>query len=272
MKRKIINIDKNLCNGCGLCVSACHEGAIGLDKEGKAYLLREDYCDGLGDCLPVCPTNAITFIEKEALAYNEDEVKKNIANKKLDNNFIENTENKINNFTCQGMAIKSFSKTNIEENIKTPIVGGCPGKAMRSLNKTTVNKSLDQVSAPAYQGSMLNQWPVQIKLVPVNAPYFNGAKLLIAADCSAFACGDFHNRFMKDKITIIGCPKLDDGDYSEKLTAILNNNDIKSVTVVKMEVPCCTGLLNAAVKALKNSDKMIPWSVVTLSLEGEVIE
>lgn len=206
MIRKIIKINQELCNGCGLCVGACHESAIGI-VDGKATLLRDDYCDGLGNCLPACPVNAISFEEREALAFNEEEVKRNIAASKA--------------------------------------------------------------SGPAT--TQLQQWPVQIKLVAVNAPYFKGANLLIAADCTAYAYGNFHNEFMKDKITIIGCPKLDNVDYADKLTEILKQNDIKSITIVRMIVPCCSGIVHAVTTALKNSDKMIPWQVVTISTDGNIV-
>ena len=199
MIRKIIHIDEELCNGCGLCASACQEGAIGI-IDGKAKLLRDDYCDGLGNCLPVCPTNAISFIEREAAAFDE-------------------------------AAVEANMKANSE----------------------------------------LRQWPVQIKLVPVNAPYFDGAHLLIAADCTAYAYGNFHNDFIRNRVTLIGCPKLDDIDYSEKLTEIIRRNDIKSVTIVRMEVPCCGGLEYAAKKALQASGKFIPWSVVTISTDGKIL-
>ena len=233
MKRKIITIDKEACNGCGLCVNACHEGAIGL-IDGKAVLLRDDYCDGLGNCLPVCPVNAISFEEREALEYNEEEVKKNMEKKKA-----------------------------------APHFAGCPGSQSRMIQRDTVKPAAAPAKAPE---SMLNQWPVQIKLVPVNAPYFDNANLLIAADCTAYAYGNFHNEFMKNKITLIGCPKLDEEDYSEKLTEILLRNDIKSITVVRMIVPCCGGIVNAVKTALINSGKMIPWQVVTISTDGTLVE
>ena len=221
MIRKIIKIEDSKCNGCGLCIDACHEGAIWL-VDGKAKLLRDDYCDGLGDCLPVCPTGAISFEEREAAEYQVPET-----------------------LAC-----------------------GCPGTHSKSISHEAEPLA---VSERASVETHLNQWPVQIKLVPPNAPYFNNANLLIAADCAAYACGDFHNRFMKNRITIIGCPKLDEGDYSEKLTAILQSNDIKSVTIARMEVPCCGGIENATKTALQNCGKMIPWQVVILSTDGGII-
>jgi len=201
MLRKIIKIDEEKCNGCGACAAACHEGAIEM-IDGKARLTRENYCDGLGDCLPVCPVDAITFEEREAPAYDEQAVLK----------------------------------------------------------------------AAALVESQLSQWPVQIKLVPVNAPYFENAKLLIAADCTAYAYGNFHKEFIRNHVTLIGCPKLDEGDYTEKLMQIIANNNLKSVTIVRMEVPCCGGIENAAKRALQASGKFIPWRVVTISTDGKIIE
>ena len=234
MLRQIIKIDGSKCNGCGLCVSACHEGAIGM-KDGKAVLLRDDYCDGLGNCLPVCPTGAISFEQREALEFNEAEVKKNMAQK---------SEEKL---PC-----------------------GCPGTHAKAIKRDEVAPS---AAAPVQiSKSQLRQWPVQIKLVPVNAQYFENANLLISADCAAYAYGNFHNEFMKNKVTMIGCPKLDEDDYSEKLTAILKTNNIKSVTVVRMEVPCCGGIENAVKTALKNCGKMIPWQVVTISTDGNLLD
>jgi len=246
MIRRVINIEKEKCNGCGICVNACHEGAIGL-IDGQAQLMRDDYCDGLGDCLPACPTGAITFVEREAAEYDEVAVKENMRKK----------QEQEHDLPC-----------------------GCPGSQSKMLkrdfkSKANTDNSEHKEIANAPKTSMesqLQQWPVQIKLVPVNAPYFDGANLLVAADCAAYAYADFHNKFIKNRITLIGCPKLDEGDYSEKLTAILKQNNIKSVTVVRMEVPCCGGIQNATVTALKNSEKMIPWQVVTISTDGKILD
>ena len=234
MKRRIIEIDQDKCNGCGACAAACHEGAIAM-VDGKARLMRDDYCDGLGDCLPACPTGAISFVEREAAAYDEAAV---LANKQQ-------------RMQREGMHLH----------------GGCPGARMKALRHDA-----PAAAAPTAAQSRLSQWPVQIKLVPVNAPYFDGAKLLIAADCTAYAYAAFHERFIKGHITLIGCPKLDGVDYAEKLTEIIRSNDIKSVTIVRMEVPCCGGLAHAAKTALHNSGKFIPWQVVTISTDGEILD
>ena len=202
MIRRIIQIDEEKCNGCGVCAAACHEGAIGM-VDGKAKLLRDDYCDGLGACLP------------------------------------------------------------------TTEFSGCPGQRMRQLHPESGHNTEQKCAA---QSSQLAQWPCQIKLVPVHAPYFNGAKLLIAADCTAYAYANVHQEFMRGKVTLIGCPKLDEGDYSEKLTQIIAENEIQSVTILRMEVPCCGGLEMAAKKALQNSGKFIPWQVVTVSIGGKILD
>lgn len=234
MLRKIIRIDEKKCNGCGLCAEACHEGAIGM-VNGKAKLLRDDYCDGLGDCLPACPTGAISFEQREAAEYNEAAVKNNKLNR-------------------PGEAPPC----------------GCPGTQSKTICR---ENRCESISADVSENkSQLSQWPVQIKLAPINAPYFTDANLLIAADCTAFAYGDFHNRFIKNRVTLIGCPKLDEGDYSDKLTAIIKNNSIKSVMVVRMEVPCCGGIENAVKMALQNSGKFIPWQVVTISTDGKILD
>lgn len=233
MIRKIIKIDQEKCNGCGLCAKACHEEAIGMIN-GKATLLRDDYCDGLGNCLPACPTGAISFEEREALEYDEAAVE---ANK--------------------------------QQKHTAPAGFVCPGSQARALRHEAAPETAAPSAAPA---SQLAQWPVQIKLAPINAPYFTGANLLIAADCSAYAYGDFHSKFMRNKVTLIGCPKLDEVDYSEKLTEIIRRNDIKSVTVVRMEVPCCGGIENAVKQALQNSGKFIPWQVVTISTDGRILD
>ncbi len=240
MIRTIIKIDEDLCNGCGLCVDACHEGAIAL-VDGKAKLMRDDYCDGLGNCLPVCPTGAIAFEQREAAAYDEAAVEAEQAKKA----------------THQPPQHKPFT--------------GCPGTMAKAIvRKAAPAPAAVEDSAPSV--SQLAQWPVQIKLVPVNAPYFKNAHLLVSADCAAYAYANFHKDFMKNHVTIIGCPKLDEGDYSEKLTEILARNDIKSVKVVRMEVPCCGGIEYAVKQALQRSGKFIPWSVVTISTDGQVLE
>lgn len=231
MLRKIIKIDQNKCNGCGVCAAACHEGAIEM-VNGKAVLTREDYCDGLGDCLPACPVDAITFEEREAPAYDEEAVRKAKMQK---------------------------------QGVKLPC--GCPGMQSR-----TICRESNETACATPVTGRLSQWPVQIKLVPVNAPYFDGANLLVAADCTAYAYGNFHNDFIKNRITLIGCPKLDEGDYAEKLTAILEKNDIRSVTIVRMEVPCCGGIENAVKRALAASEKFIPWQVITISTDGRILE
>jgi len=266
MVRQIIKIDEELCNGCGLCAQACHEGAIGI-VDGKAKLLRDDYCDGLGNCLPVCPTGAISFETREALPFDEEAVKAKTEGKNADTEEKKTPERKPMFGACPGSMARAIVREEKEDNLPC----GCPGSQSKTLERG--EESVNAQNAPAApRESRLMQWPVQIQLVPVNAPYFNGAKLLIAADCTAFAYGDFHERFIKNHITIIGCPKLDTVDYSQKLEAIIRNNDIKSITIVRMEVPCCAGIANAAITALRNSGKMIPWQVVTISTDGEIID
>ena len=244
MLRKIIKIDEEKCNGCGKCAKACHEGAIEM-IDGKATLTREDYCDGLGDCLPACPTGAITFEVREAPEYDEAAV---LAAKKQK----ESVENRASGE-------------------KKELPCGCPGTAMKRIQR--IERSEESCDIPATPvTSKLTNWPVQIKLVPVNAPYFDGANLLVAADCTAYAYGNFHKEFIRNRVTVIGCPKLDMVDYTEKLTAILESNDIKSLTIVRMEVPCCSGIEMAAKRALQASGKFIPWQVVTISTDGRILD
>ena len=241
MIRKIIHIDEEKCNGCGLCAEACHEGAIDI-VDGKAKLVRENFCDGFGDCLPNCPTGAITFEEREAPAYDE-------------------------------AAVKAAQAKKEEEKMMEQVhEGGCPGSKMMQFKATQEESTLEQSQTYMKPVSRLGQWPCQIKLLPTEAPFYNGAKLLIAADCTAYAYANMHEDFMKGKITVIGCPKLDAIDYSEKLTDIIRNNDIKNVTIVRMEVPCCGGLQRAAENALRNSGKFIPWQVVTISRDGRILD
>jgi len=226
MTRKIVTIDGEKCNGCGACVNACHEGAIGM-RQGRAVLLRDDYCDGLGDCLPVCPTGAITFEEREALPYDEAAVRENMRNR------------------------------------QTPPPCGCPGSQARL--------SLEGF-ASSCPGGELRQWPVQIRLVPANAAFFSGADLLVAADCAAYAHANFHAEYMRGKVTLIGCPKLDAVDYSEKLAEIFRLSEVRSVTTARMNVPCCGGLEQAVLGALRACGRRIPGSCVVLSTEGVVLE
>lgn len=228
MLRNIITIDREKCNGCGLCVKACQEGAIGL-VDGKARLLRDDYCDGLGNCLPACPADAIHFETREAAPFDPEAV---------------------------------FARAAVQAS-----PAGCPGSTPVPLRPSSA-----PVSSPASLPSELPNFPVQLQLVAANAPFLRHAKLLIAADCAAYCHGDFHRRFIRGRVTLIGCPKLDEADYARKLTDILLYNDIQSITVVRMEVPCCGGLPRAAAAALKASGKIIPWQVITLSARGDIID
>ena len=246
MKRKIVSIDETRCNGCGLCVSACHEGAIQL-IDGKAKLVSDSYCDGLGDCLPACPVDAIRIVEREAADYDEAAV------------------------AARQAAAKGHASAAAPAAAKPPLPCGCPGMLAKAMApKPAAAPAPDaSVGAPVAQ---LGNWPVQIKLVNPRAPYLQNAALLVAADCTAFAYADIHRKFMRNKVTLIGCPKLDEGDYAEKLTAILQSNEIKSVTVLRMEVPCCGGIAAAVQRALQASGKMIPWQVVTIATDGMILE
>ena len=248
MVRQIIHIDEDKCNGCGICANACHEGAIEI-IDGKAKLVREHFCDGFGDCLPGCPTGAITFENREAPEYDEAAVK-------------------------EAKDKKAQEAKQMEAAKMNHPAGGCPGSKVMQITRNEEKTDADSNTAatPACTVSRLSNWPVQIKLAPLQAPYFDGAKLLIAADCTAYAYAAFHEEFIKGKVTLIGCPKLDSVDYSEKLTEIIAQNDIKSVTIVRMEVPCCGGLEMAAKKALQASGKFIPWQVVTIGIDGNILD
>lgn len=239
MIRKIVHIDQEKCTGCGLCADACHEGAIGM-VDGKAHLLRDDYCDGLGDCLPACPVDAISIIEREAVDYDEAAV---IANQ--------------------------MAQAKLKAHASMP-VQGCPGSMSKTIQREKT-AGQGQTVAPGAQPSRLAQWPAQIKLAPVNAPYFSDADLLVAADCCAFAYGSFHEDFIKGRVCLVGCPKLDGVDYSEKLGAICAQNSVRSITVTRMEVPCCGGIEYAARAAANASGRDIPVQVVTISTDGRIL-
>lgn len=241
MIRNIVHIDEEKCNGCGLCVNACLEGAIEL-IDGKAKLVSDEYCDGLGNCLPECPTHAISIIQRESKAFDEEAANNKIAAKKNQN------------LAC-----------------------GCPGtaeqKIERDINTTAANtadkyeKNNENINFNL--NSHLNQWPVQIKLVNPDASFFNDCNLLVAADCTAYAYGNFHNEFIKDHVTVIGCPKLDDNNYYKtKLTEILRKNNLKSITVVRMEVPCCSGIVSAVKSAMLEAQVIVPYKEVTVSIKG----
>lgn len=289
MLRKIIKIDEEKCNGCGLCATACHEGAIDI-IDGKAKLVRENYCDGLGDCLPSCPTGAITFEEREAPEYDDAAVKRaqeetrkealsmtveeimrieddNEKRKLMKAKMQEEGGADVHHSGCPGSRVMNLSQSESP----SANTSGCPGARSESLNGngTTANW---QEAPSARTVPRLAQWPCQIKLVPTQAPFFNEAKLLVAADCTAYAYANMHEDFMRGRTTIIGCPKLDDIDYSEKLTEIIKNNEIKDVTIVRMEVPCCGGLEQATKNALQASGKFIPWQIVTISRDGRILD
>ncbi|MBQ9308801.1 MAG: 4Fe-4S binding protein [Clostridia bacterium] len=252
MVRKIIEIDEAKCNGCGLCATACHEGAIEI-VDGKAKLMRENFCDGFGDCLPNCPQGAISFVTREAPSYDAEAVAK--AKKEKEHTDM-NTPPIHEEFK------------EIEERLKAHHAG-CPGAQMRTLHP---EKDSAEETPVAGQVSRLQNWPVQIKLCPVEAPYFARAKLLIAADCTAYAYASFHQEMMRGRVTLIGCPKLDGVDYTDKLREIIERNDIREVTIVRMEVPCCGGLERAATEALRKSGKFLPWQVRVISIDGKILD
>ncbi|MBQ9630375.1 MAG: 4Fe-4S binding protein [Treponema sp.] len=253
MIRKIVHIDEEKCNGCGLCASACHENAI-IMENGKAHLISDDFCDGMGDCLPACPVGAITIEERESVAYNPEAVEER-------KHFLAQQNQASCNHIggCPGAAMHSFTRVQEQDNKLRIHTKNANGENTSDFERHTVP-------------SQLMQWPIQIKLIPPTAPFFENANLLIAADCSAFSYAAFHRDFIKNHITLIGCPKLDQIDYTEKLSEIIRVNNIKSLTIVRMEVPCCGGLERAATDALKISGKFIPWRVVVISRDGKILE
>ena len=266
MVRQIIHIDEEKCIGCGLCADACHEGAIAM-VNGKAKLMREDYCDGFGDCLPACPADAISFVTREAPAYDAAAVEAAKAEKGKNATKTASTSNAANTIIAAKTPTTSGLKLT-----SAPVHTGCPGSAAKSLQAPahacpgSASRDLEAVGSSA-----LSQWPIQIKLVPINAPYFNGANLLIAADCTAYSYSRFHEDFIKGRITLIGCPKLDEGDYSEKLMEIFASNEIKSIHLVRMMVPCCGGLSRAVTNAIAACGKQISCTITTISPQGEII-
>ncbi len=240
--RKIIQIDENKCDGCGQCAEACHEGAIRI-IDGKARLVSDSYCDGLGDCIGECPLDAISFVEREADPYDEEAVKRNMKAPKR------------------------------EETLPC----GCPGTMARSLEKpsasTCESSCQPQVKKEASVASELSNWPVQLRLVPENAPYLKGADILLTADCSAAASPDFHERFVRGRVLLMGCPKLDDADYyREKLARIIRVNEPSSITVVRMEVPCCGGLARLAEAAIDEARVALKLRTVVLDVRGDLVE
>ena len=260
MLRKIITIDEEKCTGCGLCINACHEGALRL-VDGKAKLISDSYCDGLGNCLPECPTGAITIEDREASEYDEQAVLKHLQE-----------EAAVDQETLDALIRNAVQQ-------EAPMHSGCPGSRARVISRSTAESPIARPDNNSGRGvayastkSQLGQWPCQIKLIPAGAPYFENAHLLIAADCTAYAYANIHQDFMRNKITLIGCPKLDEVDYSEKLAVIIANHNIKSVTVLRMEVPCCGGIANAVRNALVNSGKMIPWNIVTIGTDGSILD
>ncbi|BAK47209.1 hypothetical protein CXIVA_12430 [Clostridium sp. SY8519] len=297
MIRTIIHIDEEKCNGCGICATACHEGAIDM-VDGKAKLVREHFCDGFGDCLPACPTGAITFEEREAPAYDEAAVqaaqqeqaaKQTQAVKQaqapghpaggcpgsrsMQIRRPEETGSEAPKHPAGGcpgsrsMQIRRPEETGAE--VPKHPAGGCPGSRSMQIPSAERGAESENFARPV---SRLSQWPVQIKLLPTQAPFYDGAKLLIAADCTAYAYANIHEDFIKGRVTLIGCPKLDAVDYTEKLTEIIAGNQIRSVTILRMDVPCCGGLQRAAEQALKNSGKFIPWQVVTIGRDGQILD
>jgi ferredoxin len=235
--RQVIKIDEERCDGCGLCAEACHEGAIQI-IDGKAKLVSDSYCDGLGDCIGECPRGAISFETREAAFYDEEAVKRNQAARQEDS------------LPC-----------------------GCPGTASRSLaREENATPCKDSAAPPASEQSTLSNWPIQLKLVPVNAPWLQGADVLLAADCSAASIPDFHGKYLDGKILLMGCPKLDDADsYRKKLAEMIQANEFRSLHVVIMEVPCCGGLTRLAEEAVEKARKSLDLKKTVVDVRGKVL-
>ncbi len=267
MKRNIVKIDEEKCTGCGLCIDACHENALDL-VNGKARLVSESYCDGLGACLPECPAGAITIEQREAASFDEEAIAKRIG------------KDEDTSCGCEGHVQHEDAGCGCESTEVERLACGCPGAQARAIGRDADASAYVAPAQSEYAArvdrarpkSQLRQWPVQIKLVPPNASYLDNAHLLVAADCTAYAYATIHEDFMRNKVTLIGCPKLDDTDYSERLAQILAAHSVRSITVLRMEVPCCGGLVAMVKKALVSSGKMIPWRVIVITAEGETLE
>lgn len=282
MLRQIINIDEERCTGCGLCATACHEGAIAI-VDGKARLMREDYCDGMGDCLPACPEDAISFETREAPAYDEAAV--NAAKAEKLRALLKKERADFDGATIGNAQVPDGEPQQGQPARQEPAAHvhgqpcGCPGSALRTFARpqpvawsVAAPAQIPAPSpAPTANSSQLGQWPCQIKLVPPTAPYFDGADLLIAADCCAYAYAQMHSQFMAGHITLIGCPKLDGVDYADKLAQILRAHDVHSITVCRMEVPCCGGLESAVRRAVEISGADIPFECVTIGVDGALL-
>ncbi len=269
-KRKIIKIDEEKCTGCGQCIPNCPEGALQI-IDGKARLISDLFCDGLGACVGTCPEGALTVEERDAEPYDEGRVMANIV--KAGRNTIAAhlrhlKEHGAEQYYQEAVNYLRDHQIPIPEEKTAPLPCGCPGSAVRTIEPGANTKAITEEHP-----SRLANWPVQLMLVPVNAPFFNNNHLVIAADCVGFASPDFHERFLKGRVLLVGCPKLDDAQfYQEKLTRIFQNNNILSVTCVHMEVPCCFGLVQIVSMALNASGKELPFQEITLTVDGKVKE
>ena len=277
MLRDIIEIDEDLCNGCGNCVPGCHEGALRI-IDGKARLISDLMCDGLGACVGHCPTGAMTVIRREAEDYDERRVMKeniipagrNTIQAHLDH-LLDHKQTEFYNTAMQVLAEEGIE---MQQKHSTPHGGGgCPGAAMRAFRSQGEKDAPAQDDQSASQPSALRQWPIQLHLLSPQAPYMSGADVLLAADCTAYALGDFHSKHLKGKSLAIACPKLDHGQdiYREKITELIDSAEINTLSVMMMEVPCCSSLLGIAQEALAQAKRKIPIKKMIVSIEGELI-